>query len=74
MLVSTKQLSHQLMGSLDTSYENFINSQFESCNRHWEEILDKVLDNIFRVHRALTSKTCIKKEEKNFKLAERVGK
>ncbi|XP_063686034.1 uncharacterized protein LOC134819815 [Bolinopsis microptera] len=39
---STRQLSHQLMGSLDSSYEQFISCQFETCNGRWVQLSDKI--------------------------------
>ncbi|KAL5267299.1 hypothetical protein ACHWQZ_G004368 [Mnemiopsis leidyi] len=39
---TVRQLSHQLMGSLDSSYETFISSQFETCNYRWTQLSEKM--------------------------------
>ena len=42
MLSMTKTLSHQLLGSIDTIYQEFINTQMESSSKQWTEIQSHV--------------------------------
>eukprot|EP00116_Pleurobrachia_bachei_P004188 sb/3464450/ len=37
ILQMTRQLSHQLMGSLDSSYEAYVSAQYEMCTAKWTE-------------------------------------